>query len=44
MPRRRDVPERIIIPDSKYDNKVVSKFIKAIMKDGKKSISRVDTL
>ncbi|MGB5158382.1 small ribosomal subunit protein uS7 [Desulfobacterium sp. N47] len=39
MPRRRDVPERIVIPDSKYDNKVVSKFIKAIMKDGKKSVA-----
>lgn len=39
MPRRRDVPERVVIPDSKYDNKVVSKFIKAIMKDGKKSLA-----
>jgi small subunit ribosomal protein S7 len=39
MPRRRDVPERVIIPDSKYDNKVVTKFIKAIMKDGKKSLA-----
>ncbi|MBU2621416.1 MAG: 30S ribosomal protein S7 [Proteobacteria bacterium] len=39
MPRRRDVPVRVIIPDSKYDNKVVTKFIKAIMKDGKKSLA-----
>ncbi len=39
MPRRRDVPERVVIPDSKYDNKVVSKFIKAIMKEGKKSLA-----
>ena len=37
MPRRREVPERPIIPDSKYNNKLVSKFIKAIMRDGKKS-------
>jgi small subunit ribosomal protein S7 len=37
MPRRREVPERIIIPDSKYNNKLVSKFVKSIMKDGKKS-------
>ncbi|MBW2576411.1 MAG: 30S ribosomal protein S7 [Deltaproteobacteria bacterium] len=37
MPRRREVPERIIIPDSKYNNKLVSKFIKSIMRDGKKS-------
>jgi small subunit ribosomal protein S7 len=39
MPRRRDVPERVVTPDSKYDNKVVAKFIKAIMKDGKKSVA-----
>jgi small subunit ribosomal protein S7 len=37
MPRRREVPERIIVPDAKYSNKLVSKFIKSIMRDGKKS-------
>ena len=37
MPRRREVPERPIIPDPRYDNKLVSKFINSIMKDGKKS-------
>ena len=37
MPRRREVPERIIVPDSKYNNKLVSRFIKCIMRDGKKS-------
>ena len=37
MPRRREVPERIVVPDSKYGNKLVSKFIRAIMRDGKKS-------
>ncbi len=37
MPRRREVPERPIIPDAKYSNKLVAKFINAIMKDGKKS-------
>ena len=37
MPRRREVPERIIIPDPKYNNKLVSRFIKSIMLDGKKS-------
>jgi small subunit ribosomal protein S7 len=31
------VPERIIVPDSKYNNKLVSRFIKSIMRDGKKS-------
>ena len=37
MPRRREVPERIVVPDSKYGNKLVTKFIKSIMRDGKKS-------
>ena len=39
MPRRREVPERLIIPDYKYNNKMVSKFIKSIMRDGKKSLA-----
>ena len=39
MPRRREVPERITIPDSKYSNKLVSKFIKSMMRDGKKSVA-----
>jgi small subunit ribosomal protein S7 len=37
MPRRREVPERVIIPDAKYNSKLVSKFIASIMRDGKKS-------
>ncbi|MBW2449763.1 MAG: 30S ribosomal protein S7 [Deltaproteobacteria bacterium] len=39
MPRRREVPERVVVPDAKYNSKLVSKFIKSIMKDGKKSIA-----
>ena len=39
MPRRREVPERQVIPDPKYSNKLVSKFINSIMIDGKKSIA-----
>lgn len=39
MPRRREVPERVIVPDAKYKSKLVSKFIKSIMRDGKKSIA-----
>lgn len=39
MPRRREVPERITIPDSKYSNKLISKFIKSMMLDGKKSVA-----
>lgn len=37
MPRRREVPERPIIPDAKYNSKLVAKFINSIMHDGKKS-------
>ena len=37
MPRRREVPERVIIPDAKYKSKLVSKFIASVMRDGKKS-------
>jgi small subunit ribosomal protein S7 len=39
MPRRREVPERVIIPDGKYNSKLVSKFIASIMRDGKKSVA-----
>jgi small subunit ribosomal protein S7 len=39
MPRRREVPERIIIPDSKYNSKLVARFINCIMLDGKKSVA-----
>ena len=37
MPRRREVPEREIIADSKYNSKLVAKFIRCVMRDGKKS-------
>jgi len=40
MPRRREVPKRIIAPDPKYKNTLVSKFINGLMRKGKKSISR----
>ena len=39
MPRRRDVQERSVLPDYKYESKLAAKFIKAIMKDGKKSLA-----
>ena len=39
MPRRREVPERIIIPDARYESQLVSKFIACIMRDGKKSVA-----
>ena len=37
MPRRRDVPERPVVSDPKYDSKLLSKFINCVMRDGKKS-------
>jgi small subunit ribosomal protein S7 len=40
MPRRREVPKRIISPDPKYKNTLVSKFINGLMRKGKKSLSR----
>ena len=39
MPRRREVPERPITPDSKYGSKLVAKFINSVMRDGKKSLA-----
>lgn len=37
MPRRREVPKREILPDPKYQDGTVAKFINVIMRDGKKS-------
>ena len=37
MPRRREVPQRVVEPDSRYNNRLVAKFIRSIMRDGKKS-------
>lgn len=37
MARRREAAKRKILPDPKYQDRLVAKFINAIMKDGKKS-------
>lgn len=37
MPRRREVPERKILPDAKYGSVLLSQFINKVMRDGKKS-------
>ena len=37
MPRRREVPKRQILPDPKFGDLVVSKFMNNVMVDGKKS-------
>ncbi len=39
MPRRREVPKRIILPDPKFGSELLAKFINTIMRDGKKSIA-----
>ncbi len=39
MPRRREVPKRVVLPDPKYGNQEVSKFMNAIMNAGKKSVA-----
>mgnify|MGYP001332457596 CR=1 FL=1 len=39
MPRRREVPKREILPDPKFGNQEVSKFMNVIMSSGKKSVA-----
>ena len=39
MPRRREVPKREVLPDPKFGNQDVSKFINVIMQSGKKSVA-----
>jgi small subunit ribosomal protein S7 len=37
MGRRRETPKRKILPDPKHGDRLVTKFINALMRDGKKS-------
>ena len=39
MPRRREIPKREILPDPKYSNIDVAKFINVLMTSGKKSVA-----
>ncbi len=39
MPRRREVPKRDILPDPKYKDRTIAKFINIMMRCGKKSIA-----
>ncbi len=39
MPRRREVPKREILPDPKFNNKLVGKFMNCMMLEGKKSVT-----
>jgi small subunit ribosomal protein S7 len=38
--RRRRAPERPVLPDPVYGSKVLTKFINAVMLDGKKSVAQ----
>ena len=40
MPRKRIVAKRKVIPDPKYNNVLVAKFVNNLMKKGKKSIAQ----
>ena len=39
MPRRREVPKREILPDPKFNNQDVTKFVNVLMTSGKKSVA-----
>ena len=39
MPRRREVPKREILPDPKFGNQDVAKFVNVLMTRGKKSVA-----
>jgi small subunit ribosomal protein S7 len=39
MPRRREVPKREVLPDPKFRNPDVSKFVNVLMTSGKKAVA-----
>jgi small subunit ribosomal protein S7 len=39
MPRRREVPKREVLPDPKFGNTQITKFVNMIMRSGKKSVA-----
>jgi len=39
MPRRREVPKRIILPDPKFASQDVAKFVNVLMTSGKKAVA-----
>ncbi|GAA0177941.1 30S ribosomal protein S7 [Clostridium sediminicola] len=40
MPRKGSIPKRDVLPDPKYNSKVVTKLINSIMLDGKKGVAQ----
>lgn len=39
MPRRREVPKRLVMPDPKYGDELVTKFMAVVMTAGKKAVA-----
>lgn len=39
MPRRREVPKRVVLPDPKFGSVDLSKFVNVLMESGKKSVA-----
>ncbi|MBU1665681.1 MAG: 30S ribosomal protein S7 [Gammaproteobacteria bacterium] len=39
MPRRREVPKRVILPDPKFGSQEVAKFMNVVMNSGKKAVA-----
>src|SRR5688500_13845298 len=37
MPRRSEIPKREVLPDPKFNDRTVTRFINVVMRDGKKS-------
>ncbi|MBI1926357.1 30S ribosomal protein S7, partial [Candidatus Poribacteria bacterium] len=40
MPRRKEVIKRDVLPDPKYNSKLVGKFVNCLMTRGKKSLAQ----
>ena len=39
MPRRREVPKRKVLPDPRYHDRLLTKFMNNLMRDGKKAVA-----
>jgi small subunit ribosomal protein S7 len=39
MPRKREVPKRVVLPDPKFGDVQIAKFVNTLMKSGKKSVA-----
>jgi len=39
MSRRNQAPRRLVLPDPKYGNEMLAKFVNMVMKSGKKSVA-----